>query len=122
MQVPRAKPSRNSIDHPGASTPPLTQISWGVRTPTEYPAANLQPQLGSKTFARTTGGVASRLLSHACLQSILSTPEVQTHGRDLRLALLLSAALFQTVPFSFCLCASIFLTSAVESGEPRRIR
>ena len=81
--------------------------------PTECPRANLQRQLGSKTFARTTEGAASRQLSLACLESILSKLEVQRHERNLELTPLLAAVLFQTVPFSFCLYASIFFTSAV---------
>lgn len=117
MQVPQAMPSRNSIDHPGASTAPLTQISSGAGMPTECPEANLQRQLGSKIFARTTAGAVSRLLSLACRESI---PELQTHDRNLRLAPFLAAALFQTVPFSLLsLRLDLFTSTAgIQASSP----
>ncbi len=87
--------------------------------PTKCPAATLQLQLGSKTFARTTEGVASRQLSLACLESILSIPEVQTHHRNPGLTPLLAAALFQTLSFSFLsLRLDLFQFRGRDSGEP----
>jgi len=88
--------------------------------PIECPEATLQPRLGSKTFARTTGGAASRRLSLACLESMLSILEVQTHERNLGLTPLLAAALFQTVSFSFVSAPRSFSLRGRDSGEPAK--
>src|SRR5882762_6249759 len=78
MRGPREVPALNSIDYPGASTAPLTQISWGARKPTESPEASQKPQLGSKTHVRATGGSTAAQPSLACFEAIT---RVQTLGR-----------------------------------------
>src|SRR5258708_39475965 len=97
MQVLRAVTSRNSIDYPGASTAPLTQISWGARKPTECPEARQQTRPGSKTLVYAKEDAASAGIFLARLEAILREwPD----DRNRPLAPLPVAVLFQTVPRS----------------------